>query len=241
MSDKIDKVKPKWLEKAGEWYVKSKVVRGLMQVTGAVTLGGTSALDTALAVKIEAMRASRLRTFFEELDKGEIELTDELIETKDFLHAFFATAKAALNTRHIEKIKMFANLLNSFGEGEFVADEYEDYLRMLDELSVREIKLLCLLAAYEQKDDHGHELIKSTDTHKFWQDFIETAEGQLELEKDEIECMLASLTRTGCFRVFGISYADQLEFSGRLTRSFYKLKEFVKDFHIENLGDKKNV
>lgn len=220
-------VKENLINATDKLHTKNPIVRSLMQL-----LPITSAIDAFLATKIENIKRDRLWTFFEELDKGELELTEELIETEDFLHAFFATVNAAFNTRRREKIKMFARLLKSYGESELVCDEYEDYLRILDDLSIREIRLLCLLADYEQNENHGPELIKSIDTHRFWQDFLEKAHQQLDIEKDEIECILASLSRTGCFRVFGLTYSDQLEFSGRLTRTFYKLKELVKEFDV---------
>lgn len=89
--------------------------------------------------------------FFNELADCKIELTPELVKSEDFLHCFFATTKAAINSRRREKIKMFARLLNSsIQQSNFSnTDEYEEYLSILDELSFRELSILVTLHKYE--------------------------------------------------------------------------------------------
>jgi len=107
-NDINQKIKANWLKMADKWYVKKSWVRALMQLLGTCTLGVASAADAGLVTQIQNMQEDRLRAFFEELDKGNVALTDEIIKSENFLHAFFATTKASLNTRRKEKIRMFA-------------------------------------------------------------------------------------------------------------------------------------
>ncbi len=86
------------------------VIRSLIQL---IPCGVGSAFDFFIMNKIQDIRKERLRTFFDELGSGEIELTNNLIESEDFLHCYFATLRAALNTRRREKVRMFAGLLKS--------------------------------------------------------------------------------------------------------------------------------
>ena len=61
---------------------------------------GWSAADTLLQKRADEIKSDRLKVFFDELAKGKLELTDELIQTESFLHAYFCTLRAALNCRH---------------------------------------------------------------------------------------------------------------------------------------------
>ena len=87
--------------------------------------------------------------FFDELAKGDVIVDEELLKSEDFLHAYFATTKYALNTRRREKIEMFARLLKSSITEKDISsiDEYEDLLKVLDELSYRELLALRILEA----------------------------------------------------------------------------------------------
>lgn len=58
-------------------------------------------------------RERRTQVFFEELENGKIELTDEVINSDSFLHKYFITLKATLDTNRTEKIKCFAELLQN--------------------------------------------------------------------------------------------------------------------------------
>ena len=124
--------------------------RSLIQL---IPAGIGSALDVALINKIQEIRKDRLKSFFDELGTGEIELTKNLIESEDFLHCYFSTIKAAINTRIREKIKMFARLLKSSTLPNLIAntDEYEEHLKILDDLSFKELRILILLDKYESR------------------------------------------------------------------------------------------
>ena len=59
------------------------VVRALIQL---VPFGIGSAIDVAASRTIDGMRLRRAQAFFDELSAGTIALTDDLIESEDFLH-----------------------------------------------------------------------------------------------------------------------------------------------------------
>lgn len=82
------------------------VTRALLQL-----LPGGGAMDTVLGAAVAGIRADRECTFFDELDKGIRELDEATIKSERFLHAFFATLRAAQATRQREKIQHFARLL----------------------------------------------------------------------------------------------------------------------------------
>lgn len=63
------------------------VIRSLIQL---IPYGVGTAFDVFIVYKIQEIRKERLRTFFDELGAGKIELTKNLIESEDFLH-YFAT------------------------------------------------------------------------------------------------------------------------------------------------------
>jgi len=154
-----------------ERYEGNRVIRGLIQL---VPFGLGSAADVSLVLTLEKIREERTREFFDELAKGNIILDSSLLESEDFLHCYFATAKYALNSRRREKIKMFARLLQSSvtGEGPNGVDEYEDFLNILDELSYRELQALSILDQFSNRprtSDQNDGQWANT----FWEEFIQ--------------------------------------------------------------------
>ncbi|WP_153730410.1 hypothetical protein [Sporosarcina obsidiansis] len=108
-------------------------------------------IDSLAAEAYNKLHVERAAVFFEELDKGEIELTQEVIQSEEFLFSLFAALKASLYTRQKEKVRFFARLFaKHLTENQFSrADEYDDYLKILDELTFREIYMLYRLKQYE--------------------------------------------------------------------------------------------
>ena len=88
-----------------ESYEKNALIKALIQL-----LPVGSSIDTFISVKLSNLKAARLKTFFDELNLGTFELTPEIIETNDFLHAYFTTCDYVLRTRSEEKIKNFAKI-----------------------------------------------------------------------------------------------------------------------------------
>jgi len=134
--------------------------------------------------------------------------------------------RAALNTRRREKIKFFARLLkastfpNSFSD----TDEYEEYLKILDELSFRKISILFILDKYESRFPKTGKENDLKRVNRFWDKFTTKLVKQLDIPKDESNAILTRLNRTGCYETFTGSYWDYTGGKGKLTPTYFRLK-----------------
>lgn len=213
------------IEKLAQQYERQPVLRGLIQL---VPYGIGSAIDVALSTQLQNIREDRTRTFFDELAKDNIELSPELLKSEDFLHCYFATVRAALNTRRREKIRMFARLLKSSAlPNSFInTDEYEEYLGILDELSYRELLILFILEKYESNFISKDDKTGVNAIHPFWERFCEEIEETLSIPKNEIDAVLTRLNRTGCYETIR-GYLDLTGTEGHLTPSYFRLKKLI--------------
>ena len=212
--------------KLAERYEKNAILRGLIQL---VPFGLGSGIDVALSARFQKIKEERTRAFFDELAEGGILLQPGLLKSEDFLHCFFATVKAALDTRRREKIRLFARLLKaSTLAGSFSGtDEYEEYLNTLDELSFREISILVTLGKFESlfpKSDTENDLKR---THRFWDQFTTELVEKLHIPKEEIDAVLTRLNRTGLYETFIGSYFDYTGGKGKLTPLYFHLKKLI--------------
>lgn len=193
-----------------------------------------SSVDNLLQERYQEIAEERVTAFFDELASGEHELSEELIRTEDFLHRYFITTRAALNTRRREKIKMFARLLRASINTDLFSsiDEYEEYLSILDELSFRELQVLSILDRYESEypAKEGGNLINRTDG--FWEAFIQELINRLHIPENEVRFILYRLTRTGCYQPIiktrsGI--ANAIGDCGILTSTYQRLRHLIEE------------
>ena len=193
-------------------------------------------IDSLAAEAYNKIHVERAAIFFEELDKGHIELTQEVIQSEEFLFSLFAALKASLYTRQKEKVRFFAKLFakhltkNQFSQ----ADEYDDYLKILDELTFREIYMLYRLKQYE---DTAH--LKEVDeddedkddelriTSRFWGKFTREIHETLGIEYPEIAGLLTRAGRTGCYAPITSMTLGYRGDRGKTTRVFEKLVEMI--------------
>jgi hypothetical protein len=92
-------------------YSQNTLIRGLVQI---VPYGGI--IDSVLTTAYNNIFVDQAKTFYDELSLGRIEITKELINKEDFLHAYFSTFKNAIYTRQKSKIRFFARLLSKSSE-----------------------------------------------------------------------------------------------------------------------------
>jgi len=210
-----------------ERYKSNRVIRGLIQL---VPFGIGGAIDVVLIRTLENIQEERATAFFDELAKGDAVVNEELLESEDFLHAYYLTTKFALNSRRREKIKMFARLLKSLlKENEIRSiDEYEDYLKILDEISYREFLALKVLDEYSEtpRTEEQNDLQW---TNQFWEDFESRLAGELNIPIEQVVDFMNRITRTGCYEMFTGSFWDYTGGKGKLTPTYQRLKNFVKD------------
>jgi hypothetical protein len=207
-------------------YSRNPLLRGLIQL---IPFGIGSGIDVALVTHIENIRAERVRIFFDELQNGNRELSPELLESEDFLHCYFSTTKAALNSRRTEKIRIFAKLLKSSFDGTNTVniDEYEEFLSILDDLSFREILILLKLYSFEieyPKQGEENDLQRAS---RFWDKFVEELNTELGVRVDEVDSIMTRLNRTGCYETFIGGYFDYTGGKGKLTPTFFRMKDLI--------------
>lgn len=169
-------------------------------------------------------RLQRLHAFFDELAKGNIDLTEEQIENEDFLHAYYATVRAVANTRRREKIRLFALLfVNYIQNGDLCEDNtdvFDEVLAILDDLSYREFQILTILHSFEttllpDKDENPERWISHG-----WDDFLSAVASELGIPSDHIQGMLARLNRTGLYETITGTFFGYRGGGGHLTPNF---------------------
>ena len=137
-----------------------------------------------------------------------------------------------MNTRRREKIKLFARLLtNASREGKVGSDKYEEFLSILDDLSVRELQILLLLKQLEDSSSseaNGNTLKRA---NELWDSFEKSIKNQHGIGSDELNAMLGRLNRTGLYETIVGAYYDYEGDRGRLTSTF---DEFVRWLQVED-------
>jgi hypothetical protein len=194
------------LQKLLNIYESSPLIHALIQVAiSPLPYGIGSALDSALTARIVEMRDARMRAFYDELAMNPELLTKEVIQHDDFLHAHFATLKAAVNSKRAEKCALFARLLKGgLEQNALGSDAFEEYLNILDDMSMREIAIVNLMRQQEkafeqafndpQRPDSG---INQPNPEQFWAKFEEAVANQHGLDGERLMAALTRITRTG--------------------------------------------
>ena len=223
--------------KLAKEYEGNPIIRALIAALG-IRFPGISVVDAYLAAAIQDMREERFRTLLEELANGTAFLTDEVIRDHGFLHAWLCTARAALNTRRKEKIKLFARLLlGAVREHRFDSDECEEYLSILDDLSLRELQILLSLKGFEESPRSqnvvGGKIVPVNSFHHtqvFWDEFAGDAGERCAVPRDQLVAVLTRLARTGLVEpITGARY----DYRGGLFRTTSRLEAFARWLHSE--------
>jgi hypothetical protein len=207
-------------------YEDNQLIRALIQL---VPFGAGGALDALLVGTLDDIRRGRSAAFFDELAAEGTLISDEDIQSEDFLHKYFTTVKAALNTRRREKIVMFAKLLKSSTVDDSVSDVdvYEDFLSILDELTFRELRALSILEEYSERPRRNDQNdLQWTTT--FWDDFEAQVARELGLPNEEVPDFMNRIVRTGCYEMFTGGFMDYTGGKGKLTPTFRRLQALIQ-------------
>lgn len=214
-------------------YADSPTIRALVQL---VPFGIGSAVDLAVAEKVNAIREERARVFFDKLAEGEIEITQETIESEDFLHCYFATVSAALRSRRREKTALFADLLlggvyeGVLGEN----DDYEELMSVMDDMSLREIKTLFIIDRAEANNHRKHE-DDFTWVKRHMGGVSRKLRDELGIPKPEVASFIQRLSRTGLIEEVNMGDKDDRSIilstgweTFRLTSRYRRLRGLLK-------------
>lgn len=206
-------------ERLAARYEKNPIIRALVQL---IPWGVGSAADVAITTVLARIREERAREFFDQLASGELELTQEQIATEDFLHAYFATARAALNTRRREKIRLFAQLFANYAGKGLVGDSdvYEEYLSILDDLSYREFQILLILKRHQDCTPRQPQQNDLQWSSTFWDAFLDSVVSEVGIPRQEIPGILARLNRTGLYKTIVGTFLGYGGDQGLLTPNF---------------------
>lgn len=178
-------------------YESSPALKSLIQLVNYSGLPIGPMIDSALGAYVNRIKAERLRIFFDELYRGDIVLTEEEIESNDFLHAYFETAEYVLRTKSDEKIKRFAKILKKVYSGDLKIEDFEYYTSLFNELTDKEFAILAIKYEYEQDNKNKTvDLINLQVTHKYWESFKKDVVSKLEIKESEVNLFLIRLQRT---------------------------------------------
>lgn len=157
------------------------------------------------------------------------------------------TYRAALINYRKEKIRYFANLLINGANEDIDIDCYEEYLKIVEELSAREIRILILIDEYYKEYSKGTKEINplskslgdkvwTTDDNppdkeyedkfiSFKEDLFCKLREEYNLTDDEIKGFLIRLSRSGLYEQF--DFITGPDGSGKLTVLYYKVKQLI--------------
>jgi len=227
-----DDIKPKMpvrrddsVNPIADWYIHNPIIRGLV---AAVPYAG-GGLDVAIATKIDDMARKRVERLFESLERGEFQLTEEVVKSDEFLHRFVIVARAVTTQGQNEKIDLFASLLkNGASSKQLGSAEYEELVQILDTLSIRELTLLELMEENMQSlpVERGRPVPAPSE---FWNRVVGKVSDSLGVRKDELAAMLTRVQRTGCYVENPSTSWDIGGHQGYTTALWRKFRKFVLD------------
>ena len=207
-------------------YEKKPYIKSLLQL-----IPSWGAADTLLQQRADEIRSDRIRIFFDELSVGKINLTEDIIQSDEFLHCYFCTLRAALNTRQHEKIQLFARLLDSsiIPDSSISSDEYEEILAVLDSVTLREFRILCNLRQHELAHPQSTAENELQNAWHYWGQFKKDSIEMYGIPADAFTAFMAKLERTGLYLRITGGFSDYSGDVGRTTPLFARLIEIVTE------------
>lgn len=212
-------------------------------MTGAIVAGTITSLAEAIDFSVSKIHQDRFNTLIGELEKQNIVLTEQVVQSEEFIHSVLVIIRASLNTYQREKIRQFARILSSAIENnELASDKFEEFVRILDDITIRELRIIFLLNQFENANPH--KLFQQTDnngnvvreqlendlqrTNNFWDEFIHSSSNTLGFDENTISAILIGLTRTGMYETFSGALIDYKGGQGKTTTLFQEFSEWIE-------------
>ncbi len=197
-----------------------------------IPFGVGGAADSLIQHRAEEMRSERLRVFFDEIAEGEHCLSEEIINSNDFLHSYFATLNAVIRTKREEKIQLLAMLLKSSASSRYQdsdTDEFDEFVSVLETLSLREFRSLVKLRELESAQARVQDENDLQHALRYWPEFQAFMIDEIGILNDELPSFLAKIERTGLYlRLTGgfMDYEGDIGYTTNLfERLLYRIEE----------------
>lgn len=156
-------------------------------------------------------------------------MTEEQIKSDDFLNAYFETANYVLRTKSDEKIKRFALILKRVYSNDLTIEDFDDYIKVFDDLTDREFAILNIKYRFEQENvANPEELNPCQLTSSYWDDFRDEVATKLNVKSTDINAYLVRLQRTGCFLKHKGYWEESDDELGNTTGLFKTIMEVIK-------------
>lgn len=204
-------------------------------------LGGPLAqFDVALTKAVERKRLANVADFLDECARTFPPDTKiEQLERDEFIRSFDLVADAIRFVRNREKIKFFARLLRNALSitNKQETDENEQLIRVIDDLSHRELELLALIAAYDKEYPLSSAVARLTAGpgarrhahNQTWPQFRDGVIKRYGMNYEDFEDALARLNRTGLCMCPMRGPQDAGPIYPHVTRLFYRLRDIILD------------
>lgn len=204
------------------------MLKGLIQTLSVYGIPVGSMIDSTLGAFVNKMKEERLKTFFDELNQGDIILTEEQIKSNDFLNAYFDTVSYVLRTKSDEKIKKFALILKKVYSGELKIDDFDDYNDAFNDLTDREFAILSIKYKYEEQYISNPENLNEFQlTSQYWNDFKKEISKKLSIKEEEINAFMLRIQRTGCYAKHQGYWDESNEEIGNTTEFFKTIMQVI--------------
>lgn len=209
----------------------TQFVQGIAQIfltTGLqfIPIVGSPAAN-AISGSLDLLWKNRLNVLLDELDQKMGDLSEEAIRSHELPHAVQEVYRATLHTRHEEKIHLLAGLLANYAKSDMKsqADEFDNALKILDDLTFHEFQILALLREYELKTvlpyTMSDEVAEYWRARKYWSEFRKAIHEQIHIPENQITGCLERLKRTGLYQTTGVITGLDPGSEGYLTANFY--------------------
>lgn len=148
-------------------------------------------IDTNINEIVSNFIKQKQEIFLNEILKNDIELCTVDVNDVEFIMNFKKTLDAVNRLSNNDKIKYFANLLkNGYMKKEKISnDEYEEMLRLLNDLSYREINYIFFLYNFENKNDKENK--------NYWYNFMLEFEKNFQINRYESFEIYKRIANTG--------------------------------------------
>jgi len=217
------------LVKASKIYSDQTIIRAGINLIPFI--GG--ALDVLLSSSGQNFVIRRLESFISELN-NQISQLDENKINKDFLRTeegfdlLIKSFESASKTRQIEKLKLYAKIIKGslLSGKEYQEDDPELYLKIVEELSVKELRVAKFL--YESKNQSVIDRNFARPQNGFKNDSLWLSNKYPEFNKDELVTIFVRLERTGLIKELVGGYSDYTGGHYQINPLFIKFIDFIE-------------